>query len=142
MGEEIVVEQMQIQDVPPAFAGMGVGTIIVMLAAYVFWAYCMARIGKKMGLPLGSTFIWALIPIANIFLFFKLSDKPFWWFILFLIPIVNLVIMILVWIAIAEKLGKPAWWGICIAIVPILNIILFLMLAFEKPQGATPAPAM
>ena len=141
MGEEIVVEQFQIQDIPPGFAGMGIGMIIAMLAAYVFWAYCMARIGRKMGLPLGSTFIWALIPIANIFLLFKLAGKPYWWIILFLIPIVNLVIMILVWIGIAEKLGKPAWWGVCIGLVPILNIILLLMLAFEKPQGAA-APTM
>ena len=141
MGEEIVVEQMQIQDMPPMATGMSIGMIVVMLVAYVFWAYCMARIGRKMGMPLGSTFVWALIPIANIFLFFKLAEKPYWWFILFLIPIVNIVIMILVWIGIAEKLGKPAWWGVCIGLVPILNIILFLMLAFEKPQGAAPAVA-
>ncbi|MFH1830695.1 MAG: DUF5684 domain-containing protein [Pseudomonadota bacterium] len=139
MGEEIVVTQMeQVQQVPPMAAGMGVGMIIVMLVIYVFWAYCLARIAVKTGMPLGKSFIWALIPIANFFLILKLGAKPMWWFVLLLIPIVNVVMMILIWIGIVEKLGKPAWWGVCIAIVPILNLILFLMLAFEK---GTPRPA-
>ncbi len=137
MGEQVVVEQLKIQDIPPGVAGMSMGMIILMVVAYVFWAYCIARIGKKLGMPLGSTFIWALIPIANFFLLLKMAAKPMWWFILLLIPIVNFVIMILMWIGIVERLGKPTWWGVCIALVPVLNLILFLMLAFEKPKAAT-----
>jgi len=139
MGEQVVVEQMETQmQQPPAWlAGFGVGSALVALVLYVFCAYCIARIGKKMGMPMGSTFVWALIPIANIFLLLKMAGKPYWWFILMLIPIVNLVIAIIMWMAISEKLGHPNWWGVCIALVPVLNIILFLMLAFEKPKTAT-----
>jgi len=137
MQEEIVVTQMQ--EMPPMAAGMGWGMIVAMLVIYVFWAYCMARIAVRLGMPFGSSFVWALIPIANIFLFLKLGGKPYWWFILLLIPILNIVMMVLIWIAICERLNKPVWWGVCIALVPILNLILFLMLAFEK---TTPRPAM
>jgi len=107
------------------------------LAFYVFFAYCLARIAKKEGLPFQSSFIWALIPIANYFLMFKLGGKPMWWFILLLIPIVNFIILILMWMGIAEKFGRPGWWGVMIAIVPIANIIFFLMLVFgeAKPVG-------
>ncbi len=141
MGEEIVITQtQQMQEMPPMAAGMGVGMMIVMLVIYVFWAYCMARIAVKLGMPFGKSFIWAIIPIANVFLILKLGEKPMWWFILLLIPIVNLIMMILIWIGIVERLGKPAWWGVCIAIVPILNLILFLMLAFEK-GAPTPTTA-
>ncbi|MBN1283097.1 MAG: hypothetical protein JXA24_04910 [Proteobacteria bacterium] len=136
MGEEIVVEQFKIQEMPPAFAGMGIGMIVVALAVYVFWAYCIARMAVRLGMPMGKAFVWALIPIANIFLLLKLSGKPMWWFILLLIPIVNIVIMILMWMAFVERLGHPAWWGVVIALVPVVNIVLFLILAFEKPQAA------
>jgi hypothetical protein len=54
-----------------------------------------------------------------------------WWFILFLIPIVNLVIIALVWMAICERRGKPAWMGI-LMLIPIANLVVLLMLAFGK----------
>ena len=135
MNEEIVITQMQMQDVPPMAQGVGLGMIIVMLVVYLFWAYCMARIAVRLGMPMGKAFIWAIIPIANIFLLLKLAGKPMWWFILLLIPILNLVMMILIWMGLCERLGKPNWWGVLIALVPIVNIILFLILAFEKGES-------
>lgn len=112
--------------------------LAVALVVYIFFAYCLARMAEKEGMPIGSSFLWALIPIANIFLLLKLGDKPYWWFILLLIPIVNFVVAILLWMAISEKLGKPAWWGIIIVLVPIVNIILFLILAFGgKKSGSS-----
>ncbi len=134
MNEEVVITQMQMQEMPPMAQGIGLGMIIVMLVVYVFWAYCMARIAVRLGMPMGKAFIWALIPIANIFLLLKLAGKPMWWFILLLIPIVNLVMMILIWMGLCERLGKPSWWGVVIALVPIVNLIMFLILAFEKGE--------
>lgn len=135
MNEEIVITQMQMQDVPPMAQGVGLGMIIVMLVVYLFWAYCMARIAVRLGMPMGKAFIWAIIPIANIFLLLKLAAKPMWWFILLLIPILNLVMIILIWMGLCERLGKPNWWGVLIALVPIVNIVLFLILAFEKGES-------
>lgn len=137
MEEEIIVKT---QEMPQVGAGVGIGMIIFWLVLYVFFAYCLARLAKKQGMPFGSSFVWALIPIANIFLILKLSGKPYWWFILLLIPIVNIVMSVLIWMAICEKMGKPGWWGIMIALIPIANIVFFLMLVFGK-EGATPAPA-
>ena len=129
---------MQMQQMQHGGAGIGVGMAVVYIAIYVFCAYCLARIAVKMGMPMGSSFIWAIIPIANVFLILKLSTKPMWWFILMLIPIVNIVISILVWMAIAERLGKPGWWGVMIGIVPIANIVFFLMLAFGETKTVAP----
>lgn len=130
MEEKLIVEMQQ----PTMGAGVGIGMIIFWLACYIFFAYCLARLAKKMAMPFGSSFVWALIPIANIFLLLKLAAKPYWWFILFIIPIVNIVIAIIAWMAISERLGKPGWWGIVIGLVPIANIILFLMLVFGKTE--------
>ena len=51
------------------------------------------------------------------------AKKPVWWFILFLIPLVNIIIAILVWMGVAEARNKPNWWGILL-IVPVIGIIV------------------
>jgi hypothetical protein len=76
-----------------------------------------------------SWFAW--IPILNVFLLLMIAKKPLWWFILFLIPIVNIVIGILVWMAIAEARGKPSWMGI-LMIIPFVNLIIPGILAFTE----------
>jgi len=85
--------------------------------------------------------VWALIPIANLFLLLKLAGKPMWWFVLMLIPIVNFVIIILLWMGICEQLGKPGWWGIMIALVPVANLVFFLMLVFGQTTYTPKAAA-
>lgn len=130
------VMRIQMEQMQQMGAGMGVGLMIFWLVIYVFFAFCLAKIANKLGMPLGKAFIWAIIPIANIFLFLKIATKPMWWFILLLIPLVNIVIGILAWMAIAERRGKPGWWGIVIGLVPIVNIIFILILAFGKEGTA------
>ena len=142
MEEQIQIQMEQLQQIQPAAAaGIGVGMFIVWLAVYVFFAFCLAHLAKKLGRPFGNSFIKALIPIYNIFWLIGLAGKPYWWFILFLIPIANIVVLILIWMALAEKRGYPGWWGILIALVPIVNIILFLILVFGKEKQAAPAVA-
>ncbi len=72
----------------------------------------------------------AWIPIANLVLMLNIAKKPMWWFILFLVPIVNIVIAIMVWMAVAEARGKPSWWGI-LTIVPVANLIVPGVLAWS-----------
>jgi Family of unknown function (DUF5684) len=128
---EQMMQQMQMQQMG---AGIGIGMIVFYLVIYLFAVYCLARLATKFSMPMGTAFIWALIPIANFFLVLKLAAKPMWWFILMLIPIVNIVISILVWMSISERLGKPGWWGIMIGIVPIANVVFFLMLVFGETK--------
>ena len=130
MGQEQVLEA-QVQQMG---SGIGVGLVITWIVIYVFLAWCFARLAVRRGMPFTSSFIWALIPIANIFLMIKLAEKPMWWFVLLLIPIVNFVVIIMMWMSICEHLGRPGWWGIMIALVPIANIVFFLMLVFGKEQ--------
>ena len=142
--EEYAVQVTDVQTmVPPT---IGVGGIIVLVLIYLFWALCLALIAKKIGRDFGTSFIMAIIPIANLILVVQMGGKPWWWFLLFFIPIVNLVISIIVWMKIAEARGKPGWWGILLVLVPIVNLIMFLILAFGKeaalpPQAPTSQPA-
>jgi len=59
----------------------------------------------------------------------ELAGKEFWWFILFFIPIANLVAAVVVTMAIAERVGKPNWWGILI-LVPFVNLAVPGVLAW------------
>ncbi len=121
-------EQMQQVQMNPA---MGIGILIAYLAAYAFFALCLAKIAEKLGRPFGQSFLMAIIPIANLILMLQLAGKPLWWIILMFIPIVNIVIFALIWMAVCEKRGRPAWQGI-LMFVPVANLVVLLMLAFGK----------
>jgi hypothetical protein len=103
------------------FPAMSIGFVLVCLAVgYVYVALALQTIAQKTNTANG----WlAWIPIANIILMLNIAKKPIWWIILFLIPFVNLVMAILVWMGIAVARGKPNWWGILI-IVPVMNLIV------------------
>lgn len=107
--------------VQTAIAGTMILIIVVFaLAAYVYVSLALQTIATKTSTPNG----WlAWIPIANIFLMLSVAKKPMWWFLLFLIPLVNIVIAIIVWMAVAEARHKPNWWGI-LTIVPGVNLVV------------------
>jgi magnesium-transporting ATPase (P-type) len=93
---------------------------LIALAFYVYMALALMTIAKKTNTE-NAWLAW--IPILNIFLMLNIAKKPLWWFVLFLIPLVNIVIAIIVWMAIAEARHKPNWWGI-LMIVPFVNFIV------------------
>lgn len=106
-----------------AFAAMG-AFFLVFLAiigvAYVYYSLALQTIAKKTNTE-NPWLAW--IPIVNIILMLNIAKKPLWWIVLCLIPLVNIVILIIVWMAIAEARGKPNWWGILL-IVPLVGIIV------------------
>ncbi|MEQ9620116.1 MAG: DUF5684 domain-containing protein [Deltaproteobacteria bacterium] len=101
--------------------------IIVFLVIYAYLAYSLQVIADKTNTE-NSWLAW--IPIANIYLMCKIAGKPGWWLILFLIPIVNIVIGIIVLMKIAELRGKPGWVGI-LWILPVVGLIIPGYLAFS-----------
>jgi hypothetical protein len=105
------------------FAAMGVAFLfmfVVFLVGYVYMGLALQTIAKKTNTP-NAWLAW--IPIANIILMLNIGKKPLWWIILFFIPLVNLVMIVLTFMAIAEAVKKPNWWGI-LMIVPVVNLIV------------------
>ena len=90
------------------------------LVYYVYLALALQTIAKKTNT---QDAWWAWIPILNILLMLNIAKKPLWWIILLLIPLVNIVIGIIVWMGVAEARGKPNWWGI-LMIVPVANLVV------------------
>lgn len=113
-------------DAAGAFGAMGmvccfwIFYILLIIGSYVYYSMALMTIAKKLGATEKAW--WAWIPILNVLLMLELSQQPTWWIVLFMIPFVNIVISVMVWMAIAEARGKPSWWGIMF-LVPVMNII-------------------
>jgi hypothetical protein len=94
--------------------------LVFALAIYVYTALALSTIAEKTNTENG----WlAWIPIANIILMLNIAKKPIWWILLCLIPFVNIVIFIILWMGIAEARNKPSWWGV-LMIVPVVSLIV------------------
>jgi len=113
-----------------AAAGLGIGLIVICLvfvaAGYIYMALALQTIANKTNTE-NSWLAW--IPIANIILMLQIAKKPVWWIVLFLIPLVNIVFIIIVWMGVAEARGKPNWWGV-LMIVPLANLVVPGVLAW------------
>lgn len=109
--------------------GMGVifFALLFALAAYVYMSLALQTIATKTNTD-NAWLAW--IPIANVFLMLSIAKKPMWWFLLLLVPLINIVIGIMVWMAVAEARGKPNWWGI-LTIVPVANLVVPGVLAWS-----------
>ena len=75
---------------------------------------------------------WAsIVPIYNVIVLLRIADKPWWWILLLLIPIVNIVISIIVSIEIAHNFGKGTGFGLGLA---FLGVIFYPILGFGDAQ--------
>lgn len=101
--------------------------ILIMLAFALFMIVSYWKVFEKAGQPGWGV----LIPIYNILLLLKIAGKPGWWILLYLIPLVNIVIGIIVCIDIAKNFGKDAGFGIGLA---FLGFIFYPILAFGSAQ--------
>lgn len=79
---------------------------------------------------------WAcIIPIYNLIVMLQIAGKPLWWIILFLIPLVNLVIAIIVALDIARSFGKGSGFGIGLVFLPF---IFYAILGFGDARYLGP----
>jgi len=83
---------------------------------------------------------WAIIiPFYNAYIMLKIAGRPGWWLILYLIPLVNFVIAIIVAIDIAKSFGQSAVFGFFLLFW--LCGIGYLILGFGDYQYQGPAAA-
>lgn len=108
--------------------------VFLVVLLYVYGSLCLQLIATKLGIG-GLWMAW--VPIANIFLIFKCAGRPYWWFLLLFIPIVNIFVTIIPWLDVTEKLGKSKWLGLLMIISPI-NLIFMGYLAFSNSYPAYP----
>ena len=100
----------------------------LLLLIYLYFALSLHAISRKTK----TARVWlSWIPLANIYQMCKIAGKPAKWCWLFLIPLANIVVAVIVWMNIAKAVNKPSWIGILL-IIPIVNILLPGYLALSK----------
>jgi len=100
---------------------------IIGLAIYAYFCYSLQVIAQKTNTE-NSWYAW--IPLLNVYLMCKIAQRPGWWLLLCLIPIVNIIIIVNLYMALAEARNKPGWIGI-LMLIPLVNFAVIGYLAFS-----------
>lgn len=116
-------------DVNPAVgAAIGGTMLIVWLVIAVVFIAGMWKVFTKAGQP-----GWAvLVPFYNLYILMKIAGKPGWWLVLYLIPIVNIVIAVMVAINLAKAFGRSTAFGVVMLF--LLSGIGYLILGFGSAR--------
>ena len=104
--------------------------VIVLVIAVV----CLVGMWK-MFVKAGKPGRGAIIPFYNTYCLFEMSFGTGWLFLLLFVPCVNAVIMIVMWIKLAQAFGKGAAFGVGILFLPF---IFLPMLGFGDAQFIGP----
>lgn len=111
-----------------------VGLTVIYVLVIILMLVSMWKIYTKAGKP-----GWAIIiPIYNIIVLLEIVGKPWWWLLLMLIPVVNIVIAIWVYNLLSLSFGKDSGFTVgLILLSPIFIPILGLGSAeYKGPAGA------
>jgi len=80
----------------------------------------------------------AIVPIYNAVVLLQITGRPLWWIILFMIPLANIIVGILVAVDLAKSFGQST--GFALGLV-FLGFIFFPILGFGSARYLGPAAA-
>lgn len=130
------LEAALLQEEGKFVAATAVGLLLVLLvvALAVFYIYVMWRVFVKAGKP-----GWAcLIPLYNVYVLLAIVGRPGWWLILYIIPVVNVVIELIVLVDLAKSFGKGVGFGLGLF---FLGFVFFPILGLGSARYVGPAAA-
>ena len=113
-----------------ASAGSAIGGLIFLVVYFGIIIFILASLWKVFA-KAGQPGFYAIIPIFNGYIMTKIAGKEWYWFLLFFVPMINLIAVIVVSLALAERFGKSAAFGIGLA---FLSPIFMPILAFGDAQ--------
>ena len=112
---------------PPVDDGTGAaaGAAAAMGGLCVMFIYFVLIVGVIAGMWMtfakaGRPGWAAIIPFYNVFVLTEIARKEILWFILTLLPCINIVAIILISIDVAKNFGKGAGFGIGLALLPFI----------------------
>ena len=105
-------------DAATYFAIMG-GALIFSLIFYLLFSFCVYKIFQKAG----REDAWAaFIPIYNTIVMVDIIKKPIWWFIMLLIPFVNIIFGIMMADRLARFFGKDTLMTVVLVLFPYIGL--------------------
>lgn len=111
--------------------------ILLYVAIILFLIIAQWKIYTKAGKP-----GWAvLIPIYNIIVLLEIVGKPWWWLLLMLVPVVNIVLAIWMTNLLSKSFGYSEGFTIGLLLLPIIfyPILGYGKAQYQGPAGAQPA---
>ena len=113
--------------------GAGIAVVVVVyLAIFVLYVAALWRIFTKAGQPGWA----AIVPIYNLYVILKIAGRPGWWLLLYVVPLVNLVIAIVVLVDVAHSFGQSGWFAVGLL---FLSIVFYPILGFGSSRYLGPA---
>lgn len=100
---------------------------IIYLAFAVFYLIVSIKIYQKAGYPGWA----AIVPIYNVVVLFQVAKMSGWMVLLMFVPIVNFVILIMMYLNLAKVFGKDVGFGLGLI---FLNFIFMPILAFGNAE--------
>jgi len=97
---------------------LGIVAYLLYVIVIVFYIYSMWRIYAKASKPGWA----AIIPIYNVLVELEIVGRPWWWLLLTLVPVVNIVIGVIITLNLAQVFGKSTGFGIGLIFLPIIFI--------------------
>ena len=110
---------------------MGVVGWILYIVLIVFYLFCLWRIFVKAGKPGWA----AIVPIYNIIVELEVVGKPWYWLLLMLVPVVNVVLGVIVIFRLAKVFGHGTGFGFGLL---FLSFIFLPILAFDSSSYLGP----
>ena len=113
----------------------------------VFWIVCLAFVIFEIA-AIWKTFVkagkpgWAaIVPIYNSIVMLQIAGRPVWWILLYLIPLVNIIIAIIVLIDFAKSFGKGVGFALGLIFLPIIffPILAWGDAAYQGPPAGQSA---
>jgi hypothetical protein len=111
------------------------GVLGALLACHLFFCYCCKLIVRKTANEAGFL-IW--LPVLQLFPLLRAAGMSGWWFILWMLPGLNLLASIVWCFKIVSARGKGVVWAILL-LLPFTNLIAFLYLAFSDGDDESSA---
>ncbi len=105
--------------------------VLVGLAVFVFLVAALWMVFTKAGEEGWKS----IIPIWNTIVILRMVGRPWWWVLLFIVPLVNIVVAFIVYIDLAKAFGKGVGFGVGMV---LLSFIFIPILGFgdAEYQGA------
>lgn len=118
-------------------SGSVIGSLFVLVIWLAVIIVCIAGLWKVFA-KAGQPGWGAIIPIYNVYILCTIAGRPWWWLILFFIPIVGIIVAAIVSVDIAKAFGKSLLFGIGLW---LLAPIFYCILGFGSAQYQGPRPA-
>jgi hypothetical protein len=106
---------------------------LVWCAIVVFEIAALWKVFQKAGQPGWA----AIIPIYNAIVLIQIAGKPVWWVLLYLVPIVNIVVAVIVVHNISKNFGHDV--GFTLGLI-FLGFIFYPILAWGDSEYQPPVP--